>query len=212
MARFTRGFQPALPTDVEEQTRPRDSRPAGGPKPFPNKFGAKCVVCGVYVQAGAGETTKNNGKWEVRHVQPCPTAEQAAEAAAPSGEFKVPTGRYTVVWGDHYKTIRVEKQDEFDDFMPGVTLLKYLSGPSNESDYTGFAHVDARTGEVRFWKKHRDNEVLREAVKVLLGDPKAASQAYAVESNRCSRCNHPLTVPASVHAGLGPDCAKKVAW
>ncbi len=213
MARFTTGSDVAtLPIDVEPKAPVRRDN---GPKPFPNKFGAKCVDCGAWVAEREGNTSKRDGKWEVRHNQPCP--EQGAPApvaddAPVERSFKVPDGRYTVAWDEHYKTLRVQTQDQFDDFMPGVTILKFLSGSNNDSDYTSFGHVDPRTGEVKVWRKHQANPHLREAVKVLLGDPKAASQAYAIESDSCSRCGRTLTVPASLHAGLGPECAKKVTW
>lgn len=187
-----------------------------------NKYGGRCADCEVYVPEGAGQIEKRDGKWVVLHVGDCPEGtplydgpagyvERPATPPATSTPFSVPDGRYTVEWEDKYVTIRVVTQDEFDDFMPGVTLLKYLSGPNNSRDYTGFANVNER-GEVRIWKKHQDNKRLTEAVKVLMGNPKAASQAYAMESKTCSRCGHDLTVPASLHAGLGPECAKKVMW
>lgn len=221
MARFTRGSQTeTLP--VETQAAPA-ARRADGPKPFPNKFGAKCVDCGVYVPEGTGNTTRNpSGKWEVRHNQPCPEPTPLGQDSmgdingpgvpAPSARnFSVPDGRYTIIWGDHYQTLRVETQDVFATFMPGAVVLKYLSGANNDRDFTGFGHVDER-GEVRVWKKHQANETLREAVKVLLGDPKAASQAYARESGQCGVCNRTLTTPESLAAMIGPECAKRVKW
>lgn len=216
MARFTRGSDVAA-VDVpvaQSHTFPHPGQSAPSASVRANKYGAKCTVCGVYVPEGQGTIVKNEatGKWDTTHIQPCPSADQAAVANKASGVgFKVPDGRYTVVWDNNYKTIRVQTQDEFDDFMPGVVILKYLSGANNDRDFTSFGHVNER-GEVRIWQKHQANTTLREAVKVLLGDPKAASQAYALESNECSRCGHTLTVPASLHAGLGPDCAKKVSW
>lgn len=212
MARFAQQVAPfEVPASVAQ------TFPARGQAPVrPNKYGAKCAVCGVWVRDGEGTIDKNSttGKWDVIHVQPCPTqsAPEVSASATPVTAFKVPDGRYTVAWDEHYKTLRVQTQDEFADFMPGVVILKYLSGSNNDHDYTSFGNVDARTGEVRIWRKHQDNLVLREAVKVLLGDPKAASQAYAIESDSCSRCGRTLTVPASLHAGLGPECAKKVEW
>lgn len=182
-----------------------------------NLYGAKCVICSAYVPEGEGTIRKNmsTGRWEVLHIQPCPDTQAAPvadEAPEPATKFAVPDGRYTVIWGDHYKTIRVEHQDEFATFMPGKIILKFLSGSNNDRDYTSFGHVDPRTGAVKIWTKHQGNATLREAVKVLLGDPKAASMAYAKESECCSRCGRSLTVPASLHAGLGPECAKKVTW
>ena len=207
---------------ADDQAKPnfqRNSAPAAPASSGPvrkNKFGAKCVNCGVFVPENTGRLTNDNGKWVVSHIPPCPTAgEPAAQApqapAAESVAFSVPDGRYTIIWEDGYKTIRVSHQGEFDEFMPGRAILSFLSGSDNDRDYTSFAHVDER-GQVRVWKRHQGNERLREAVKVLLGDPKAASQAYARESGCCGICNRSLTTPESIAAGIGPECAKKVAW
>jgi hypothetical protein len=190
-----------------------------------NRYGAKCANCGVWVEAGQGRLTNTNGpgatsgRWVVSHIPPCPTPEAKVEVPL-SGEgtlnatsvastpFKVPDGRYTVEWENEYKTVRVTHQSKEADFMPGRALLSFLSGPNNDRDYTRFAHVD-ETGSVHIWKKHQANETLREVVKVLLGDPKAASQAYARESGCCGICGRTLTTPESLEAGIGPVCAER---
>lgn len=214
MARFTATAE-VLDIEIPEARFETGAPASRRQAEFPNKFGAKCLDCGVFVEAGQGRTRKGaSGKWEVRHTAPCPTASEApATPATPSERtFSVPDGRYTVSFADgSYKTLRVETQSENDDFMPGVTILKFLSGTDNSRDYTSFGHV-LPNGSVRIWKRHQANETLREGVKVLLGDPKAASQAYAEASESCSRCGRDLTVPASIHSGLGPECAKKVKW
>jgi hypothetical protein len=33
-----------------------------------------------------------------------------------------------------------------------------------------------------------------------------------MRENACYRCGRTLTVPASVHRGLGPECARKGHW
>lgn len=127
-------------------------------------------------------------------------------------------GRFTVVFEDDtYKTIRVRRQASDASFKPGALLLGYLSGQDNTNDYTSFGHVDDRTGKVVIWKKHRDNEPLVEAVKVLTSDPKAAAQAYFEQSGNCVACGRVITRPdslenAKTNGGLGPDCEDKAGW
>jgi hypothetical protein len=102
-------------------------------------------------------------------------------------------------------------QPDDADFMPGRQVISYLSGSNNDSDYTRFAHF-LENGTVVVWKKHQATESLREALKVLIASPQAAALAYAEESGCCARCGRTLTVPASLHAGYGPDCITKVSW
>jgi hypothetical protein len=84
-----------------------------------------------------------------------------------------------------------------------VQLVEYLSGADNESDYTRFGHV--RDNRVSVWKRFKDNEALNADLKAFWADPSAA-----LPSVQCYRCHRDLTVPTSVHNGLGPECAKKV--
>jgi hypothetical protein len=194
---------------------------AGPTQPAPervNAYGAKCADCGVWVEPGQGRLIRGNGGWRVSHIPPCPDPQSQHEPvnkpvveAAPAVAFSVPDGRYTVQWENEYKTIRVSHQGEFDTFMPGRVLIGFLSGSDNDHDYTSFAHVD-ESGSVRIWKKHRDNHTLLEAVKVILGDPRAASKAYAQESGCCGVCGRTLTTPESLAAGIGPVCAEKTGF
>lgn len=126
-------------------------------------------------------------------------------------------GRFTVSFADgSYRTLRVQRQDADDKFMPGRLLISYLSGSDNDNDYTGFAHVTER-GTVVIWKKHRENTSLDEAVKVLAGDPKAAAQAYFEQTGECVACGRTISRPdsiedAKINGGLGPDCVKRYSW
>lgn len=230
MARFTTQTEtlPLSQTDLAEVERvAHDERPTFGrrhavtPEPRTNGYPGKCTGCGQWVEATKGLLSGSAGAWTVTHragechspvdadVEPVTKPVVTAQPVT----FAVPEGRYTVEFenGD-YRTLKVSKQDDDADFMPGRFILAFLSGSNNDRDYTRFAHVDEATGNVKPWRKYADNLELREAVRVLVGDPRGASQAYAEASSSCSRCGRSLTVPASLHAGLGPECAKKVAW
>jgi hypothetical protein len=187
-----------------------------------NAYGARCVKCTVWVEPGAGRLTNRAGQWEVSHIPPCPERQPVVETVtvtevpeatkvSETPAFSVPDGRYTVIFADDYKTIRVSHQDADSTFMPGRTILGYLSVTDNDRDYTSFAHVD-ESGSVRIWKKHQGVASLSESVKVLLGDPKAASKAYAAESGCCGICGRTLTTPESIERGIGPTCAEKTGW
>lgn len=121
-------------------------------------------------------------------------------------------GTFTVVDGDEYETIRIKAgTGNFD----GKFIASYLSGSDNESDYTGFAFIGT-DGSVNVWRKFKTPEgkispamapkVLAVSV-VLFGGADNARELYAMRSGKCSRCGRKLTVPASLHRGMGPDCA-----
>jgi len=189
------------------------NNPAAPANRRPNRYAGKCTMCGGWVEAGAGWLTGNPGNWGAKHTDCGTPAAQSTPAPAVSTDanpFSVPEGRYTVQFSDgSYRTLRVRLQDEDSQFMPGKILISYLAGSDNDRDYTSFANVDDR-GSVKVWRKHRQNTSLVEALKVLIGSPTSAREAYAEQSGCCSRCGRTLTVPTSLHAGLGPECAKKV--
>lgn len=136
----------------------------------------------------------------------------AARALAAIETRQLREGFFTVVHSDdsehEYTTVRIRKQRPDDQFAPGQFVLSYLSGSDNDRDYTQFA-VEMPDGPIVLFKKFRGNDRLRKAIDVLSADPKKAGLGYALKSGCCSRCGRKLTVPASLHAGMGPDCAEK---
>lgn len=115
-------------------------------------------------------------------------------------------GFYTVVFEDgEYRTLRLRRQKAGSTFMPGRMMVSYLCGPDNTSDYNSFAHVNDE-GNVIVWRRYKQDSVLAEAVRVLVGDPKAAQMAYAQKSGNCYICGRTLTTPESIAKGLGPVC------
>lgn len=210
MANFRTGYQAPQPTLPEMPTPTPAPRNTGARV---NKYGSRCADCGNWVEAEQGLLTEESGRWVVRHDGACPQKDlPEPNQIVDTPEPPLPVGRYTIVFADGtYKTLRVTVQDAFDNFMPGRTILSYLAGSDNDRDYTSYAHLDEH-GAPRIWKKHQGTRSLLEATKVLLGDPQAAAQAYAEHSHNCSRCGRTLTVPASLHAGLGPECARKAGF
>lgn len=112
-------------------------------------------------------------------------------------------GLYTIEAPVGHRTFRVRTQGLDEDFAPGKTVLAFQSGPDNNRDYTPFAFVVS--GQVRIWSRFKDNaEMVRDA-QALVRNP-----SYALQAAHCIRCHRTLTVPASIHNGYGPECAKKV--
>ena len=121
----------------------------------------------------------------------------------------ISNGTYTVVYnGGDYRTLRVK---DWNDKI----IIGYLSGQDNESDFTYVGFL-TESNEVKFWRKFSNNKPIEwlqrfeRAVQIIAGDTGKAGLEYALRSSRCYRCNRKLTVPASIHAGLGPDCATKI--
>jgi hypothetical protein len=73
-----------------EQTSPASTGTTGTTKTAvkPNKYAAPCVNCGVRVPEGEGRLEKNNGKWEVSHIPPCPEPGPQAEQEPAKVEHK----------------------------------------------------------------------------------------------------------------------------
>lgn len=110
--------------------------------------------------------------------------------------------------GNH-RTFRIKKQGN-DEWMPGGILLGYLSDSDNNNSYTNFAFINKFW--VNCWKKYQGTatEKLGKLVEQVILQQKPNEKLEIVPAGRCYRCGRQLTVPSSVHRGLGPECASKV--
>lgn len=174
---------------------------------------AKCTRCGneriahnfsdgednLECPNGSGQTFSR----EPQHAAPAP-------AAAPE-QRSVEDGTYTAVAADgSYATVRIKTAGK-NSALAGKRILSYLSGSDNERDFTGIGFFDGQIA--RLWKRFADSPRMQryiDAVRAIAGDPQAAGFLYAQQSGNCYRCGRTLTVPASLSAGLGPECAKKI--
>lgn len=217
---------PAAVTSAATAPKAQSAAPAGA---RPNKFPGTCVLCREAVPEQKGLLAKQDGEWRVWHqpgncsekkaapvAAPVAAPRRAAPPAAPArGPVCTPDGKepskgyFTAEFAedgkDTYVTLRLRRQAAGDSFKPGRMLVSYLSGPSNESDYTRFADIDAQ-GRCWIWPKYRDNARLRRAVAAVLGDQKAAGEAWARESQSCWRCGLALTTPWALDHLMGKDC------
>lgn len=119
-------------------------------------------------------------------------------------------GRYTLVYKDgQYRTVQIRKQPE-GKWAAGATVLRLKEG----SKFYGCGFLQPN-GKVNFWKTFRGAnkperlERIQKAVDRVVADPDAAGLAFAMKENRCYKCGKELTVPASIHRGMGPECARK---
>lgn len=124
----------------------------------------------------------------------------------------VPDGYYTVVLGgvapgidEEHRTLRVKTVKTGN--LAGKTIVSYLAGSDNESDYVGFGFLDGPT--LSLWKRFREDGELPLAVGILLDDPEAAGRGYALASGNCYVCGRRLTEPESIELGIGPICRGK---
>lgn len=145
---------------------------------------------------------------------PRQVAARVAPVAQTAPTTQVPLGTYTVVLDDEltdWVTLKLDTAGWADN----KTVISFLSGATNTHSYKGFAFLD--TDGVRVWNRFREDTRLVAATQVLLtGATDEAherflktAEAYALQSGKCARCGRKLTVPASLHRGLGPECASR---
>ncbi len=136
-------------------------------------------------------------------------AEVTVTKAAPLG---VREGLFTVVCADNtHRTIRLRLHWDADEAAKGTLVAYFLMSADNDSEksYKGFAFV-SKAGKVIIWKRFRTGfNAVTSALHFLVqsGDYTEAGMRYAMESGKCCKCNRTLTVPASLHRGMGPVCA-----
>lgn len=119
-------------------------------------------------------------------------------------------GCYTLVYktGD-YRTVRVKTYTAGP--LEGKTVLKLKQG----HHFFGCAFIS--DNKLNFWHKFKDANPPERIARItrafdrIVTDPAAAGFAFAMKESRCCRCGRELSVPASIHNGRGPECAKK-SW
>lgn len=143
--------------------------------------------------------------------------DRAYEAYESFLKCEVSHGFYTVARPDgSHRTFKVGKWVR-DSYRPGQQMrwIGFLNGADNGGDYRTCGR-QLESGEVVLTKGLAQQDGIASELAVLFGSDvegrAAMREAYAIASGRCARCNLMLTVPASIHRGLGPDCADKVGY
>lgn len=121
----------------------------------------------------------------------------------------VADGYYTVVGpkGGH-RTLRLQT---LDGDATVKQWLSYLSGADNVGDYTTIGFVEGN--EVSLFRKNEGKyQDIVAAARFLVRNAANIGEygrQYALRSGKCYVCNHKLTTPESIAAGIGPVCASK---
>ena len=93
-------------------------------------------------------------------------------------------------------------------------FVNVMNGPDNESAYEflGTVFEDLRYRPGRRSKIHPNAPSARTfewLISTLTRHPNRLRRVELWHEGRCGRCNRLLTVPESIAAGIGPECAKK---
>ncbi len=117
-------------------------------------------------------------------------------------------GFYTIAWQGQHRTFKVHRQPFDSNFAPGKQVISFLA--SNGSVYTGFGFLV--NGQIVPWKRFRSgyDTIIAAAQFLVQSDHDAAGKMYAQQSGNCYVCNRLLTDPASIAAGIGPTCARRI--
>jgi len=105
-------------------------------------------------------------------------------------------------------TFKVIRQKEGKKY-PGTFKVYLLTGPQNTSDYTGLGYIGKDLAKFTPWA----NQAETPATKVFgwlfnrVCKPNPIKDFQFWHHNHCGRCGKLLTVPSSIAAGLGPECA-----
>jgi hypothetical protein len=112
-------------------------------------------------------------------------------------------------------TIKIHQPDPDENGRPAPFIVGLLSGPDNTADYRymGLLKNDGvrLTAKSRISTKAPSVQGLTWLVRHVANGSFPGDKIELWHEGRCCRCGRPLTVPSSIAAGIGPDCAEKMA-
>jgi hypothetical protein len=166
--------------------------------------------------------SKPNGG--VNHLQQAVRMVTVAEKAEPVQQSNSPeisrlfltAGKATftiskVATGERF-TYEIAKPENFHgDFFASV-----MKGSDNESDYSYIGMMSQAELRLRFTKGSKFAPETKEArglqfvLDVVAGRKVLPAGFELRRSSKCGRCGRKLTVPSSIDAGIGPECAGKL--
>ena len=126
----------------------------------------------------------------------------------------IPNGHFTLEntnKGTH-RTIRISTVRRGE--LEGKRIISLLTGPDNNSNYSGFGFVE-HDGKIIVWRKKRENKMFLWIAQCITAFFTGNAELYEnlglkihIEK-RCMRCNRRLTTPESIELGIGPECRDK---
>lgn len=160
-----------------------------------NKFGGKCVKCGVVVPELEGRIDRPNGKWEVSHLSgQCPQRPSVSDVAPQ--QVKDVVKRFASIPEGHYAVESLTGNNDLDFFR--------VDRPT-EGKWAGYLFVKRVIGG-------RPNAPVRGATRekalraIMEASPDKAKARYGQELGQCGECNRTLTDETSRALGIGPVC------
>jgi Family of unknown function (DUF6011) len=110
--------------------------------------------------------------------------------------------------GSRY-TYKAQKPKNSHD--PTMRFIRVLTGPDNNNDYTYMGVMSQGqfrlTGKSRLTAEALPVKALDYALAALTQRKEIPSTLEIWHEGRCGRCGRRLTVPSSIEAGIGPECA-----
>lgn len=170
-----------------------------------NKFVSPCSLCVEVVEIGEGYVYRIEDAWSVQHID----CESVASKRIENDHSKI-EGYYAIAeFNDTVKrAYQIKVQSDQSDFMPGTPIIYRVEGLPSASASVGHLVENGSGYAVKIWKRFIEFAD-REDMENITKDFSKAGWKYADATGRCYICNKKLTVEASIHKGLGPDCAKK---
>jgi len=113
-------------------------------------------------------------------------------------------------------TYQIRQADSGNDAQTDLYFIGLLRGPNNEADYSYLGRI--AKGRVYIGRKvPKPGDVGRSAPSALAFDyawqhlerGRIPDLLEIWHEGKCGRCNRKLTVPSSIAAGIGPECATK---
>lgn len=107
-------------------------------------------------------------------------------------------------------TYRVTKAESRPgDDRPAPWFVHVLTGDDNESDYSYIGIIGENAHFIRTSKSRLSQDAPSMVAFYWFSSHLESPMVHVWHDGRCGRCGRKLTVPSSINAGIGPDCAEK---